>query len=107
MTNHPELIDSKNGVLLAVHLQPGAGTAAIMGRHGEALKVRVAAPPVGGQANKALVALIAKEFDLTPSAVEVVAGETSRSKRVRLGDLDRDAAAQHVERILRGPRHKR
>lgn len=102
VTTHPELTESKDGVLLSVHVQPGAGTNAITGRHGDALKVRVGAPPAGGAANKAVVALVAKEFGLAAADVVIVSGETSREKRVRLADLELDDAAKHVERILEG-----
>lgn len=106
MSNHPELVESKNGVLLAVHVQPGAGSTAAVGRHGDALKVRIGAPPTGGRANKALVEFVAKEFGLSASAVEIVSGDAARAKRVRLGELDLATAAQHLERILGTIKHR-
>lgn len=110
-TTHPELIESKDGVLLAVHVQPGAGASEVVGRHGGAIKVRVGAPPAGGRANDALRALLAKEFDLEVDAVVVVTGETSRAKRVRLGDLALEEADKHLDRLLAaeapGKRHRR
>ncbi|WP_249419254.1 DUF167 domain-containing protein [Hydrogenophilus thiooxidans] len=75
---HPE------GVLLFLHVQPGAKRSAWAGRHGDALKVRIAAPPVEGKANAALSAFLAETFALRPSAVTLVGGDTSRTKRVLL-----------------------
>lgn len=102
MTTHPELTESPHGVLLAVHVQPGAGSNAITGRHGDALKLRVGAPPTGGRANTAVVALVAKEFGLAVSDVDVVSGQSSRDKQVRLGALELEDAEKHVDRILDG-----
>ncbi len=100
MTTHPELSESKKGVLLSVHVQPGAGTTAIVGRHGTALKMRVGAPPADGRANEAVVKLVAKEFGLGADQVQVTSGATGRAKRVSLGDLDLEAAGKHLDRIL-------
>ena len=100
MTEHPELSTSKDAVVLAVHVQPGAGSTAVVGRHGTALKIRVAAQPTGGRANEAVIALVAEAFGLAKTEVEVVSGQTSRQKKLRLGDLRLDDAARHVDRIL-------
>lgn len=105
MAAHPELRDSKDGVVLSVHVQPGAGTTAVVGRHGDALKVRVAAPPTGGRANEAVVALMAEEFGLAKSDVEIVSGASGRQKRVRLGGLELADAARAVDRVLAQPIH--
>ena len=82
---------TEDGVELSVHAQPGAGRTQITGRHGSALKVRVAAPPEHGRANKALVEVLAEEFGVPESQVELVAGEKSRSKRFRLAGVDAEA----------------
>lgn len=72
------------GVTLAVRAQPGAKRTAIAGLYGEGaatqLKIAVNAPPAEGRANTALKAFLAETFSLPKSAVELVAGEFSRSK---------------------------
>ena len=100
MADHPELSTSKDAVLLAVHVQPGMGSTAVVGRHGKALKIRVAAQPTGGKANDAVVALVAEAFGLKKAEVEVVSGQTSRQKKIRLGELDVDEAERHIDRVL-------
>lgn len=83
-------------LLLRVHVQPGAGRTAVMGRHGDALKVKVGAPPEGGRANAAVVALLASSLGVPEAQVVVESGESSRSKRVRV----RGVAADEFERLL-------
>ncbi|WP_374243405.1 DUF167 domain-containing protein [Zoogloea sp.] len=75
-------------LVVSLHIQPGAKKTEIAGLHGEALKIRLAAPPVDGKANAALVAFLAKTCGVPRSAVALVSGETSRSKRVRLQGID-------------------
>lgn len=75
-------------LVLSLHIQPGAKKTEIAGLHGEALKIRLAAPPVDGKANAALIAFLAKTYGVPKSAVELVSGETSRTKRVRLTGVD-------------------
>ncbi len=89
-------------VVLAVHVQPGAGRSAIVGRHGTALKVRVGAPPEGGRANEATGALLADTFGVKPSAVELVAGATSRSKQFRIQGVDPEEFHRQLERAVAG-----
>ena len=99
--NAEDLYDLVNGaVVLRVHAQPGGGRSAVTGRYGDAVKVKVAAPPVEGRANAALLAFLAKELGLKPGDVTLVAGESSRTKRVRLGGLDPDDAAAAIDRLL-------
>ncbi|HET9770373.1 MAG TPA: DUF167 domain-containing protein [Acidimicrobiia bacterium] len=89
--------DSPEGIVLRIHVQPGAGRSAVVGRHGDALKVRVAAPPVEGRANEATRALLADALGVAESDVELTAGQSSRSKRFRLKGLD----AEEGEKRLR------
>ncbi|HJU06184.1 MAG TPA: DUF167 domain-containing protein [Nitrospiraceae bacterium] len=103
-TPHPEqfpafLHDSSKGVILTVHIQPNAGRTEYAGIHGDALKFRVAAPPVDGAANDALCRCVAERFGLPASAVELQAGAGARRKRVLLKGLK----AIHVLHALQRP----
>lgn len=77
-----------DGVILTLHIQPGARKTGIAGQHGDALKIRLAAPPVDGKANAALIDFLARKLGAGKAAVSLVAGDASRSKRVRIGGID-------------------
>lgn len=70
--------------LVSIHAQPGASRSEIAGVHGDALKIRIQARPVEGAANAALLAFLAKQLGLPKSSLQLVAGDTSRAKRVRV-----------------------
>lgn len=93
-------IDSDERMVLRVQVQPGAGRSEVVGRHGDALKVRVAAAPESGRANQACQRLLAELFDLGASAVTLVSGATSRSKRFALDGVDPDEIAGQLDRLL-------
>jgi uncharacterized protein len=71
-------------VRFAVRVQPRASRSEIAGLHGDSLKVRLAAPPVDGAANEALVELIADALGIGRRAVRIVSGQSSRSKVVEV-----------------------
>jgi uncharacterized protein (TIGR00251 family) len=87
-------------VELHVHAQPGAGRTQITGRHGDALKIRVAVPPEHGRANEALAAVLVDAFGLKASDVTIVSGEKSRTKRFRLVVEDVDAFAHRLDDLV-------
>ncbi len=97
-----ELDTVDGGVMLSVHAQPGARRTEIVGRHGDAVKIRVAAPPVDDRANEALVAFVAEVFGLRRSAVSVRSGGSSRHKRLRLDGIDLTTAARRLEDCMQG-----
>ncbi len=68
----------------AVHVAPRASRSEIAGKHDGALRVRITAPPVDGAANRELIRLLASAFKLPQHAVEIVAGENSKTKTVRV-----------------------
>jgi uncharacterized protein (TIGR00251 family) len=86
--------------MLAVHVQPGAGRTEVVGRHGDALKLRVAAPPSGNRANEAVVQLVAKEFNLKGAEVTVTSGSSSRQKRLKLDGVELEDAERVIDRLL-------
>jgi uncharacterized protein (TIGR00251 family) len=67
---------------LTLHVQPGAKRTEISGLHGEALKIRLAAPPIEGRANEALLRFIADTFGVPLRQVELKQGGQSRHKVV-------------------------
>jgi len=67
-----------------LHVQPGASHTEVSGTHGDALKVRLAAPPVDGKANAELLRFLAEAFGVPRRNVTLVRGETSRAKVVRI-----------------------
>lgn len=75
---------TETGFRLTLHVQPGAKKTETCGEHGEALKVRLAAPPVEGKANAALIAWLADRFDLPRREVILLSGEKNRHKLVEL-----------------------
>lgn len=103
--------DTVATVVLRVHVQPGAGRTAVTGRHGDAVKLKVAAPPEGGRANEAVTDLLATMLGVDRSRVELTSGATSRTKRftvagVDLGDFRR-LLAEAVAGNARGGRSVR
>jgi hypothetical protein len=93
---------SGEDVVVRVQVHPGAGRTAVDGRHGDALKVRVGAPPAGGRANDAVVGLIAEVLGVPAASVTVVGGATSRSKRVRVSGLSTSDLDRRLELALAG-----
>ncbi len=77
-----------DGVTLRLHIQPGAKKTEVVGLHGEALKIRLAAPPVDGKANACLIGFLAERLGVAKSAVELLSGEFSRTKRLRVSGGD-------------------
>jgi uncharacterized protein (TIGR00251 family) len=87
-------------VVVRLHVQPGAGRTAVQGVHGNALKVRVAAPPEKGRANEACLALVAELADVKPAAVSLASGEASRAKRFEVTGVDVDELVRRLELAL-------
>jgi uncharacterized protein len=85
-------VDGDGNLILRLWVLPGAGRSAVVGRHGDALKVKVGAPPTQGRANEACVALLATSLGVAASAVELVGGAASRAKRLLVRGVEPDDA---------------
>lgn len=81
---------------LRLRVSPGARSNAIVGRHGEAWKVRVTAAPEGGRANDALLRLLAEQLELPGKSVTLVSGLSSRDKIVELSGIDATEAERRL-----------
>lgn len=75
-------IERTEGVEIRIHLQPRASNTEIVGLYGEAVKIRIAAPPVDGRANAELCRFLARQLGLPQESVRVISGVSSRQKRV-------------------------
>lgn len=88
--------NSPNGATFAVKVHPRAKKDAITGEVGDALKVSLTAPPADGKANQACIEFFAKLLNVPRSSITIAAGQTSRSKVIRVAGL----SAEEVRRRL-------
>ena len=80
-----EWLRKGNGhITLTLHIQPGAKKTEVTGLYGDALKIRLAAPPVDGKANAALIDFVAERLGLAKSDVKLKSGQTSRRKVIEV-----------------------
>ena len=87
------------GAILAVRVIPRSPRTRVDGLRGDAILIRLNAPPVDGAANEALIAFISEALDVPRRSIAIVSGETSRDKRVRVDGIDADNA---IGRLLAG-----
>ena len=88
---------SGTGVRFAVHVQPRASRTEIVGAHGDAIKVRLLAPPVDGAANEALVEFLSERFAVPRRGVRIISGAQSRAKVVEIDGCSVDAARRILD----------
>ena len=85
-----------DGVVITVRVIPRAARSGLAGTRGDALLVRLQAPPVEGAANDALIEVLARALQVPKRAVSIVAGNRSRQKRVRVVGIDAATAATRL-----------
>jgi uncharacterized protein (TIGR00251 family) len=83
---------------LQLRVSPGAARAGVVGRHGSAWKVRVAAPPEDGKANAAVIRLLAETLGIPARDLEIVSGHASRDKTVALAGIGLDETERRLVR---------
>jgi uncharacterized protein len=81
---------------LRLRVIPGSPRACVVGRHGEAWKLRVTAPPERGKANKAVLDLLAEALAVEPAELRLVAGHSGRNKTVEVSGLSADEAERRL-----------
>ncbi len=90
------VVQTADGVVIRVHVQPKARREQIIGMHGGRIKLAVTEPPDKGKANEAVVRLVAAALKLSASRVELLRGDTSRQKDLLVRNVD----AAEVSRLL-------
>jgi uncharacterized protein (TIGR00251 family) len=86
--------DGAGGVVLEVLVQPRASRTRVVGEHDGRLKIQLAAPPVDGEANAALLAFLADALGVKRAEVALLAGESGRRKRVRIAGITAASASE-------------
>jgi uncharacterized protein (TIGR00251 family) len=89
-------------IRLNLRVSPGAGRSAVVGRHGDAWKLRVAAPPERGRANASVVDLLAASLEVRGPDVRIVGGTLSRDKVVEIAGLTLEEAEQRLASAQKG-----
>ena len=89
-----------DAMLLNLHIQPRASKNEVCGIQENALKIRLTPPPVEGAANKLCREFLAEIFQVSKSAVEIISGEISRHKRVRISSQNPEKLGQILETII-------
>lgn len=83
-------VNQESSVTFTVRVVPRSSRSEIVGEMDGAVKVRLTSPPVDGAANAELIKLIAKKFGVSRSAVEIIGGDTSKTKRLRVTGVTDD-----------------
>lgn len=93
------ILQKGNGVLLKLHIQPGAKRTEFVGLHGEAYKLRIHAPPVDGKANKMIQTFLSDFFGIAKSSVQIISGETGRLKTVYLEGISQAQVQELINKL--------
>lgn len=93
----PHFHGGRKGAALAIRVTPRSGKNEITGILDDGtIKVRLAAPPVDGKANAALIEFLAEILDIAPSKIEIISGAAGRDKLVSILDMDADTATEKI-----------
>jgi uncharacterized protein len=82
-----DVLEKDGSITFSVRVVPRASLSEIVGEHDGVLKIKIAAPPVDGAANAELIKLLARKFNVSKSDIEIIGGETSKNKRIKITNL--------------------
>ncbi|MBU4510559.1 YggU family protein [bacterium] len=90
---------SGNDLIVKIKIIPGSSKNKIVGIYNNALKIAIAAPPVEGKANKKCIAYLAEYFDIAKSKIEIISGQTSKNKLIKIYDITQEIFLEKIEKI--------
>lgn len=96
VTTDDPIHPGREGVYVDIHVHPGSRRPGVVGLHGNAIKIGVAAPPAEGRANQEVVTVVAELFEVPAARVTLVSGHRSRRKRLLVKGLDPDQARRVI-----------
>ena len=89
-----------NDIIVKVKIVPGSSKNKIIGAYNNALKISIAAPPVEGKANKKCITYLAKFFDVAKSKIEIISGQTSKNKLIKIYDISQKEFLDKLGKIV-------
>ena len=89
-----------NDIIVKVKIVPGSSKNKIIGVYNDSLKFTITAPPVEGKANKKCIAYLAKYFDVAKSKIEIISGQTSKNKLIKIYDISQKEFLDKLEKII-------
>ena len=95
-----KLTDKDGGVTFAGRVQRRASQSGVAGELDGALKIRLAAPPVDGEANEELIRILAKLFDVPRAQIAIASGQTSKNKLIRVAGISANKAGDILQSAL-------
>jgi len=88
-----------NDIIIKVKIVPGSSKNKIIGVYNNALKITITAPPVEGKANKKCITYLAKCFNVAKSKVEIISGQTSKNKLIKIYDISQKEFLDKIDKI--------
>ena len=88
-----------NDIIVKVKIVPGSSKNKIIGVYNDSLKITITAPPVEGKANKKCIAYLAKYFDVAKSKIEIISGQTSKNKLIKIYDISQKEFLDKIDKI--------
>ena len=89
-----------NDIIVKVKIVPGSSKNKIIGVYNDSLKITITAPPVEGKANKKCIAYLSKYFDLAKSRIDIISGQTSKNKLIKIYDISQKEFLDKLEKII-------
>lgn len=91
---------TENDIIVKVKIVPGSSKNKIVGAYNNALKIAITAPPVEGKANKKCITYLAKFFDVAKLKIEIISGQTSKNKLIKIYDINQKDFLDKLGKIV-------